>query len=376
MKTFTLLHQDKNTRARLGKITTAHGEVDTPNFMPVGTLAAVKTLTPDEIRDTGTQIILSNAYHLFLKPGPEVIRQSGGLHKFMNWDGPILTDSGGFQVFSLAPLRKIKDDGVEFQSHIDGSRQFITPESMVEFQCILGSDIMMVLDECLHYPCQRDYAESSLKLTTDWARRSKKAYALRPIPYTSRLFGIVQGGTYIDLRKEAIERLIDIGFDGYALGGLSVGEPRDLMYEIMDFIVPLMPEEKPRYIMGVGVPQDMFAAVERGIDVFDCVVPTRNGRNGTAFTSRGKLGIRNAKHKKDNSPVDEGCDCACCNDYSRAYIHHLFNINEILGLRLLSLHNLTFYAKLMKNIREAIKEDRFLKFKKDFLANYALQNVT
>jgi len=368
---YKLIKKDKKTKARLGKFTTAHGEVNTPNFMPVGTSATVKALDPDEIKLSGTEIILSNAYHLFLRPGAEVIREAGGLHKFMNWDGPILTDSGGFQVFSLSKLRKIKEDGVEFQSHIDGSSHFFTPESVVEFQQILGSDIMMVLDECVHYPCQRDYVEKSLKLTTEWARRSREVFSSQSSAVSSQLFGIVQGGTYLDLRKQAAEQLVDIGFDGYALGGLSVGEPRDLMNDIVDFTVPLLPEDKLHYLMGVGMPQDIFDSIERGIDVFDCVVPTRNGRNGTAFTSGGQVKIRNAKHQKDNSPLDQECDCPCCANYSRAYIHHLFRVDEILGLRLLSLHNITFYAKLMTNIREAIQDDRFLEFKKEFLTAHS-----
>lgn len=374
---FQLLKQDKNTKARLGRITTAHGEVDTPNFMPVGTAGTVKTLTPEEVKSAGIQIILSNAYHLLLKPGAEVIKQAGGLHKFMNWDGPILTDSGGFQVFSLAPLRKIKDNGVEFQSHLDGSKHFVTPESVIEFQQTLGSDIMMVLDECVHYPCQRDYAERSLKLTIDWAGRSKQKFtSIEQQATSNEIFGIVQGGTFFDLRKQAAESLMEIGFDGYAIGGLSVGEPRELMYEVIDFTTPLLPREKPRYLMGVGLPPDILEATERGIDFFDCVVPTRNGRNGTAFTSKGKLLIRNAGYAKDTSAVDEECPCPCCRNYSRAYLHHLFSIDEILGLRLLSLHNLVFYAKLMKNIRRTIEEDKFSEFKKDFLATYNVERTT
>ncbi len=363
---FKLIKKDRDTQARLGKITTAHGEVDTPNFMPVGTAGTVKTLTPDEVRSAGTQIVLSNAYHLFLRPGAEIIKQAGGLHSFMNWNGPILTDSGGFQVFSLAQLCKIKDDGVEFQSHIDGSSFFFTPESIIEFQQILGSDIMMVLDECIPYPAQHDYVKRSVKLTTNWAKRSR----LVPIKGCQQLFGIVQGGMYLDLRKEAAEQLVEIGFDGYALGGLSVGEPRELMYEIVEFTIPMLPQEKLHYLMGVGTVIDILESVERGVDIFDCVVPTRNGRNGVAFTATGKMQIRNARYKNENTPIDEGCACSCCREYTRSYIHHLFKVNEILGLRLLSLHNITFYAKLMQNIRQAIKEDRFLEFKKEFLKNY------
>jgi queuine tRNA-ribosyltransferase len=381
---FTLLKQDKQTHARLGKIATAHGEINTPNFMPVGTGGAVKTLCPAEIKEAGIEVILSNAYHLFLRPGGEIIKGSGGLHKFISWDGPILTDSGGYQVFSLAPLAKVRGEGVEFQSHIDGAKHFFTPEKIIEFQMILGSDMMMVLDECLHYPCQKDYAQRSLTLTLEWARRSKKTFEAEVKVNNSdkkaiqhplnanrcQLFGIVQGGTYLDLRKMAVEGLLDIDFDGYAIGGLSVGEPRELMYDILKFTAPLLPKHKTRYLMGVGTPQDILEAVDNGIDIFDCVVPTRNGRNGTAFTSSGKVLIRNSRYTKDFSPIDKDCDGPCCQNYTRAYLHHLFSIDEILGLRLMSLHNLKFYAKLMHNIQTAIGEERFLEFKKDFLKNY------
>jgi queuine tRNA-ribosyltransferase len=365
---YTLLKKDRDSKARLGKFTTAHGEVDTPNFMPVGTAGAVKTLSPDEVRESGMQILLSNAYHLLLRPGPDIIKQAGGLHSFMNWKGPILTDSGGFQVFSLARLRKIKDNGVEFQSHIDGAKYFITPESMIEFQVLLGSDIMMVLDECVNYPCQRDYVEKSVKLTTDWALRSKN-YFKNNQPLTE-LFGIIQGGTYPDLRRQSAEQIRGIGFNGYAIGGLSVGEPRELMHEMLEITVPILPDNKARYLMGVGMAEDIFESVQRGIDIFDCVVPTRNARNGLAFTHCGKMHIRNAKYKNDYTPVDKECSCPCCLNYTRSYIHHLFNINEILGLRLLSLHNITFYAKMMTSIRQSIRDNRFLEFKRAYLSKY------
>ena len=374
---FILLKRDKDTSARLGKFTTAHGVVDTPNFMPVGTIGAVKTLSPDEVKGSGTQILLSNAYHLLLRPGPDIIKEAGGLHNFMNWQGPILTDSGGFQVFSLAQLRKIKDDGVEFRSHIDGSKYFVTPESIIEFQTLLGSDIIMPLDECVTYPCQHDYVEKSVKLTTDWALRSKEKFLKSRETYNLQLttynclFGIIQGGTYPDLRKKSADQIGSIGFDGYAIGGLSVGEPRELMYEILEVTVPFMPGDSVHYLMGVGTVEDIFESVQRGIDIFDCVVPTRNARNGMAFTSCGKMHIRNAKYKNDYTPVDEECPCPCCTDYTRSYIHHLFNINEILSLRLLSLHNVTFYAKLMHDIRKAIMDEKFLEFKKEFLTRYA-----
>jgi queuine tRNA-ribosyltransferase len=373
---FSLLKKDKNTRARLGKFITAHGEVDTPNFMPVGTIGAVKTLSSDEIEKSGTQILLSNAYHLLLRPGLDIIQSAGGLHKFMNWQGPILTDSGGFQVFSLAQLRKIKGNGIEFRSHIDGMKYFITPESMLEFQMAIGSDIMMALDECVQYTCQRDYVEKSIKLTTDWAIRSKERFLklcktcnLEHRTY-NHLFGIVQGGTHPDLRRESARQIVDIGFDGYAIGGLSVGEPRELMYEMLDVTGELLPDNSLHYLMGVGAIDDIFESVERGMDIFDCVIPTRNARNGLGFTGHGPIRIRNSRHKTDPSPVDAECKCLCCLNYTRSYIHHLFNINEILGLRLLSLHNVTYYAKLMKNIRQSIADGRFLKFKKDFLRVY------
>jgi len=367
---FTLIKKDKNTSARLGKLATAHGEVETPNFMPVGTIGAVKTLTPDEVKESGTQILLSNAYHLLLRPGPDTIKQAKGLHNFINWKGPILTDSGGFQIFSLAQLRKIKAGGVEFQSHIDGAKYFVTPESIVEFQMLLGSDIMMVLDECVHYPCQRDYIEKSIKLTTDWAKRGKERFLSETNTAGCQLFGIIQGGTYPDLRRQSAGQITDIGFDGYAIGGLSVGEPRELMYEILDITIGLIPDESTHYLMGVGTVEDIFESVQRGIDIFDCVVPTRNARNGLAFTSCGKMRIKNARYKMDYAPVDKECTCPCCLNYTRSYIHHLFNINEILGLRLLSLHNVTFYAKLMSEIRQSIADGRLLEFKKEFFAAY------
>ena len=367
---FEIIKKDKDTKARVGKIKTAHGEINTPDFAPVATAGAIKTLSSQELKEAGVQFILSNAYHLHLKPGKDIIEKAGGLHKFMNWQAPIITDSGGFQVFSLAPLRKIKAEGVEFQSHIDGSRHFFTPEYIIELQLALGSDVMMVLDECVHYPAARDYTEQSLKLTIDWASRSKKFYASRDTLYASQIFGIVQGGTYTDLRKQAAEQLLEIGFDGYAIGGLSVGEPRDLMYEMVNFTSGILPENKARYLMGVGVVQDIFEAVENGIDIFDCVVPTRNGRNGTAFTSKGKLTVRNALYAQDFSSVDPECDCFCCKNYTRAYIRHLLSIDEMLALRLLSLHNIYFYAKLIKNKREAISKGKFLEFKKESLKHY------
>ena len=381
MNPFRLIHRDKNSKARLGKLITGHGEIDTPCFMPVGTGGTVKTLAPYELEDCGAQIVLSNAYHLFLRPGIEVIKKAGGLHNFISWQNPILTDSGGYQIFSLALLRKVNDEGVEFQSHIDGLKHFLTPEEVINIQKKLASDIMMPLDECVHYPCAKDYAEVAMKRTVDWAKRSKEQIAYRKshianddkrlaISDKQILFGIVQGATYEDLRQECANRLIEIGFNGYAIGGVSVGEPRNLRYNIMNFVLGFLPQDKPRYLMGLGTPQDMIEAVELGIDMFDCVIPTRYGRNGTAFTSEGKLTIRNSPYIEDFRPLDKQCSCYTCKNFSRAYLRHLFNTDEILGLRLVSLHNVHFYLRLMQDIREAILQDRFLEFKREFLSEY------
>jgi queuine tRNA-ribosyltransferase len=359
---FKLIQQDKNSRARIGKLTTSHGEIDTPCFMPVGTQGTVKALSPAELNDAGAQIMLSNAYHLFLRPGIEVIKKAGGLHKFISWYKPILTDSGGYQIFSLALLRKVSDEGVEFQSHIDGLKHFLRPEDVVDIQKNFASDIMMPLDECVHYPCAKDYAEVAMKRTLAWVRRSKVESGL--------LFGIVQGATYEDLRKECAQRLVEIGFDGYAIGGVSVGEPKNLRYNIINFVAGYLPQEKPRYLMGLGMPQDIFEAVEMGMDMFDCVIPTRYGRNGTAFISSGKITIRNATYTEDFKPLDDKCDCYTCKNFSRAYLRHLFNTDEILGLRLVSWHNVYFYLELMQKIREAIRQDRFIDFKKEFFESY------
>jgi queuine tRNA-ribosyltransferase len=343
--------------------------------MPVGTQGTVKALSPGELADSGAQIILANAYHLFLRPGTEVIKKAGGLHDFISWRKPILTDSGGYQIFSLALLRKTQDAGVDFQSHIDGIRHFLTPENVIQIQMDLGTDIMMPLDECVHYPCAKDYAAIAMERTIDWALRSKKFMADRlQLPGTSvgqkLLFGIVQGATYEDIRKECTQRLVEIDFDGYAIGGISVGEPKDLMFNIINFVSKILPAEKPRYLMGVGTPVDIIEAIEAGIDMFDCVVPTRYGRNGTAFTSEGKLTIRNSPYIEDFGPLDLKCNCYTCRNFSRAYLRHLFNTDEILGLRLVSLHNIYFYLALMRDIREAIAQDVFSEFKNDFLARY------
>ncbi|HAH20026.1 MAG: tRNA guanosine(34) transglycosylase Tgt [Omnitrophica WOR_2 bacterium GWF2_43_52] len=359
---FTLIHQDISTKARLGLLKTAHGEIETPTFMPVGTQGSVKALSPKELMEAESQIILGNAYHLYLRPGLEIIKNAGGLHKFISWDRPILTDSGGYQIFSLAGFRKIKDEGVEFQSHLDGSRHFLTPEKVLEIENTLGSDIMMPLDECVHYPCEKKYAKTALDRTTYWARRSKLVHRPASCVHRQLLFGIVQGATYEDLRKQSAEEIVEIGFDGYALGGLSVGEPKDLRYNTIFLTVGLLPEHCARYLMGVGTPEDILEAVKLGMDMFDCVIPTRYGRNGTAFTSEGKVVIRNGLYAQDLKPLDSACDCYTCKHFSRSYLRHLFNVEEILGLRLVSFHNIYFYNRFLKSIRLAIKENRLRDF--------------
>ncbi|MFH1888670.1 MAG: tRNA guanosine(34) transglycosylase Tgt [Candidatus Omnitrophota bacterium] len=367
---FKTIHKDKNSKARLGKLNIARAETDTPCFMPVGTQGTVKTLSPQELKESGASIVLANAYHLFLRPGMEVIKKAGGLHSFISWPGPILTDSGGYQIFSLALLRKVNDEGVRFQSHIDGMKHFLTPEDVIRIQEDLGSDIIMPLDECVHYPCSRDQATVAMKRTIDWARRSKEAHKNH-----SSLFAIVQGATYEDLRRECSEQLTEMGFDGYAIGGVSVGEPKNLSCDIVNFVSGFLPEDKPRYLMGVGMPADIVNTVVSGIDMFDCVVPTRYGRNGTAFTSAGKLTVRNSLYSQDFSSLDKKCGCYTCKNFSRAYLRHLFNTDEMLGLRLVSLHNINFYLELMRNIREAISQDRFAEFKEEFLTNYNQQEI-
>lgn len=389
---FKIIVKDKQTKARAGELITPHGVLETPLFFPVATQATVKTLSNEDIKKCGVQAILSNTYHLYLRPGVDILKKAGGLHNFIGWDRPILTDSGGYQIFSLATLMKVKEEGVEFQSHIDGAKHFLSPEDVIELQLQFGSDIIMPLDECVHYPAEKDYARASLYLTNKWAERSKerfmqgikkgqgswvpavggsasggKGQVLRPL-----LFGIAQGSTYLDLRKEAVERLVDIGFDGYAVGGISVGEPDDLVSEVTQYTLGLLPEKSPHYVMGVGTPVDILEAVSWGADMFDCVMPTRNGRNGTAFTKRGKLILRNSIYTDDFRVIEEGCGCLSCKGgYSRAYLRHLVNSSEILGLRLVSLHNVYFYAKLMNNIRTSIEKGKFLKFKEEFLRNYS-----
>ena len=333
-------------------------------FMPVGTQATVKTLSPADLLEIGAEIILSNTYHLFLRPGHEIIRDLGGLHRFMGWDRPILTDSGGFQVFSLSELRKIKEEGVTFQSHLDGgAKHFITPESAVKIQEALGADIIMAFDECIPYPASRDYAHESLERTLRWAVRCRVAKNENG----KALFGIVQGGMYPDLRKASAMSLVDIGFDGYAIGGLSVGETKSMMYEMVEASVPHLPEDRARYLMGVGTPEDLFEGVERGIDMFDCVMPTRNARNGTYFTSFGKVVIKNARYERDPQPIDPECGCSTCRSFSRAYLRHLLNAGETLALRLGTIHNLFFYLNLMRDMRASLEQGRFSEFRQDFM---------
>ena len=361
--------ENKDGKARAGVITTPHGEIETPVFMPVGTQATVKTMSKEELIDIGSEIILGNTYHLYLRPNDELIARLGGLHKFMNWDRPILTDSGGFQVFSLGSLRKIKEEGVYFSSHIDGSKHFISPEKSIQIQNNLGSDIAMLFDECPPGLSSREYIIPSVERTTRWAKRCVEAHQKKD---SQGLFAIVQGGIYEDLRQKSLDELseMDESFSGYAIGGLAVGEPREDMYRILDYIVEKCPEEKPRYLMGVGEPVDMLNAVESGIDMMDCVQPTRLARHGTVFTKDGRLVIKSERYKEDTKPLDEECDCYVCKNYSRAYIRHLIKVQEVLGLRLTSYHNLYFLIKLMKDAREAIKEKRFKEFKENFIKRY------
>jgi queuine tRNA-ribosyltransferase len=355
--------------ARTGLIETSRGTINTPAFMPVGTQGTVKAMSPDELREIGADIILCNTYHLYLRPGHEIIDQIGGLHKFINWHGPILTDSGGFQVFSLSSLRKIREDGVEFRSHIDGSLCFLGPEKAMEIQCMLGSDIAMAFDECTPYPAEYEYAVKSLELTTRWARQCKEFLDRQRGVQTSglpSLFGIMQGGMYKDLRKRSLEELVEIGFEGYAAGGLSVGEPKEEMYDIISAIGSQMPTAHPRYLMGVGDLRDVLVAVENGFDMFDCVMPTRNARNGTLFTSRGRISIKRTEYKADPGPLDPDCGCYTCRNFSRAYLRHLFLAKEILSMRLNTIHNLFFYLSFFRKMRAAIAEQRFASFKKEW----------
>ncbi len=367
---YELIKKCKQTGARLGRVHTPHGSFDTPAFMPVGTQATVKGMSPDELKEIEAQIILSNTYHLHMRPGEDIVKEAGGLHSFMNWDRPILTDSGGFQVFSLSDLRDIKEEGVTFKSHIDGSRHFITPEMATRIQNDLGADIIMAFDECIPYPAEYDYAKKSLERTTRWAKRCKETHRN---PDTQALFGIVQGGMYKDLREQSAYELLELDFPGYAIGGLSVGEPAEEMYAMLDHTVPLLPEDRPRYLMGVGSPDYLIEGAIRGIDMFDCVLPTRIGRNGTAMTSRGRVIVRDAKYARDFSPIDPECDCYACRNYTRAYIRHLVKAGEMFGLRLVTIHNIYFLLNLMKSIRQAIINDRLLDFKVEFFEKYGLK---
>lgn len=364
---YEFIKECKQTGARLGRVHTPHGVIDTPTFMPVGTQATVKAMSPVELKEIGAQIILSNTYHLYIRPGHKLVERAGGLHGFMNWDRPILTDSGGFQVFSLNELRKIKEEGVEFKSHLDGTRHFFTPEYVMEIENALGADIMMAFDECTPYPADWDYAKNSMERTLRWLKRCKDAHRNTE---KQALFGIVQGSTYKELRLESAKRTVDIELPGYAVGGLSVGEPKELMNEVLEYTVPELPKDKPRYLMGVGSPDALIDGAIRGIDMFDCVLPTRIARNGTVMTSRGKLVVRNAEYAEDFLPMDEECDCYACRNFSRAYIRHLIKAGEILGGRLTSIHNLRFLQNLMKNIRQAIVEDRLGDYRKEFFIKY------
>ena len=393
---FELITSNLSSRARRGRLATAHGVIDTPAFIPVGTQGSVKAVSPRELREITAQIILSNTYHLFVRPGLEVIKHFGGLHRFMNWDGPILTDSGGYQIFSLAKLRKITEVGVHFQNHVDGTPAFISPEIAMEIQAALGSDIAMVLDECAPYPCEHDYAEKSLEMTTRWAKRSKAANAQCSTLNVQRsteeaelsairnpqsaikrqlLFGIVQGATFDDLRKASAEAIVDLSFDGYAIGGVSVGEPEKEMMGAVEASEPFLPNDKPRYAMGLGTPPQMLEMIARGIDMFDCVLPTRLARNATAFTSAGTLNLKNAKFTFDKGPIEQDCACPACREFTRGYIRHLIKAEEILGLRLITLHNLQFYLDLMKQARAKIEAGTFDEFRKNFVSNYKTREV-
>jgi queuine tRNA-ribosyltransferase len=393
-KTFELLTKDRESGARHGRLTTAHGAIETPAFMPVGTQGSVKAVSPRELRELNAPIVLGNTYHLFVRPGVEVIKHLGGLHKFMNWDRPILTDSGGYQIFSLAKLRKITEAGVHFQNHVDGSPAFISPESAMEIQAALGSDIAMVLDECPPWPCEYDYAAKSAEMTTRWAKRCKEwaqENAFRtgntsktladPVATTTEdstrqlVFGIVQGATFEKLRKQSAEAIVDLDFDGYAIGGVSVGEPEEEMFKAAESSEPFLPQDKPRYAMGLGTPPQLLEMIARGVDMFDCVLPTRLARNGTAFASTGTLNLKNAEFAKDKDPIEANCECTTCREFSRGYIRHLIKAEEILGLRLITLHNLHFYLDLMRQARATIDNGTFDEFRREFVSNYETHEV-
>ena len=369
---FTLIKTDNDTKARAGLLDTPHGQIQTPIFMPVGTQATVKAVSPDELVDAGAQIILGNTYHLYLRPGDPLILEAGGLHKFMNWSKPILTDSGGFQIFSLSELRKIKDHEVVFQSHIDGSYHTFTPESVVDIQRNLGTDIMMVLDECAPYPCSFEEALKANQRTLEWARRARDHFDATepPLGMKQAIFGIVQGSIYKNIRQQSAQGLMDIGFDGYAIGGLAVGEPKSNMKEITNWCTDILPHGKARYLMGVGKPEDIVNAISMGVDMFDCVIPTRNGRKGTVYTMQGKIILKNAEFAHDFSPIEETCTCYTCQNFTKGYLRHLFKADEILALRLASIHNIHFYLELVGQVRKSILENRFSEWKQQFFKYY------
>jgi queuine tRNA-ribosyltransferase len=413
-KIFELLAQDRQSKARHGRLTTAHGAIETPAFVPVGTQGSVKAVSPRELRELNAPIVLGNAYHLFVRPGIEVIKHFGGLHKFMTWNRPILTDSGGYQIFSLAKLRKISENGVHFQNHVDGSPAFISPESAMEIQAALGSDIAMVLDECPPWPCEYDYAAKSAEMTTRWAKRCKDALQQRQNltalsgqvsreenaqlptsnaePPTSNIehrttdigqsaidrqlvFGIVQGATFGELRQQSAQAIVAFDFDGYAIGGVSVGEPEEEMFRAVESSEPFLPNDKPRYAMGLGTPPQLLEMISRGMDMFDCVLPTRLARNGTAFTSTGTLNLKNAEYAKDRRPIEDDCVCSSCREFSRGYVRHLIKAEEILGLRIITLHNLHFYLDLMRQARDKIDKGTFNEFRREFVSNYETRDV-
>ena len=368
---YELKKKSNECNARVGTITTPHGVIETPVFMAVGTQGTVKTLVKEDLHEIGSQIILGNTYHLWNQPGHKIVEEAGGLHKFMNWDRPILTDSGGFQVFSLAKLRDIHEEGVYFKHHKSGKKLFLSPEIALEIQNSLGSDIMMSFDECPPYPCSYDYMKQSVDRTLRWAQRSLDANKNKD---SQGLFGIVQGGEYDDLRRYCAAELVKMPFDGYSIGGTSVGEPKEIQNNVLDVVVPILPEDKPRYLMGVGSPGAILDAIERGIDMFDCVLPTRIARHGTAMTSHGRVIIKNKEYERDFTPLDDNCDCYCCKNYTKAYLRHLFKANEMLGHRLMSIHNISFLVNLTKNAREAIKNDTFLDYKKQVYEMYGLND--
>ena len=374
---FKVTHKDAGTKARIGKLKTDHGTVETPVFMPVGTQGTVKSLSPEELLQSNTSIILNNAYHLYLRPGEELLDSIGGAHKFCGWDGPILTDSGGYQIYSLSNLNKTSDEGVQFQSHLDGSLHFFTPERIIDIQKKIGADIIMPLDKPIAYPSDKIDAQSANRLTIEWAKRSKESFENTKgyHNYKQVLFGILQGGVFTDLRKMAIEEMTELDFPGYAIGGLAVGEPKDLLFELTDFSTDFMPEDKPRYLMGIGKPEDIVESIGMGVDMFDCVLPTRVGRNGWIYTHAGRLVIKNAEFKDDLSAIDDSCNCYACKNFSRAYLRHLFNAGEMLGPRLASLHNITFYQKLIEEAKEAVRNNNYTHWKKKFLQNYNSETI-